>query len=199
MSNLLNHIRQSGCMHFVVHRSELQSYMWIMLLFCGTMTLSGCVEFRHKYSIVKLFVDYNSQEAPAITCERLNHEPAEPVRVDSFRWMYNRPVGKRVDEWQHTQVTGIAQISTQQPMQPMMQPMRNPPEAPLPDAIKFDTAPVSPTPAPKLFPKNQPYDVNEPIAKPPAPIQQISGSVTKQPVQPRKVSYSWLFTTPSQQ
>jgi len=167
-----------------------------VLLLCGTLSLAGCVEFRHKFSIVRLLVDHNSQNAPAITWERLSREPDEPGRVDSYRWMYNRPVGKRVDEWQRTRSVGVAQIQSV----PVAKPMTNPPEAPLSDVLDFDTNPAPPPvppPIPKAYPQSHSSGTDESVANSHTLIQRTSGSQVGRRAERKPPRYSWLFTTPS--
>ena len=66
----------------------------IVLVLLFLQTASGCIEVRGKHSIMRLWADYNSHQQPALSLEKVYHQPYKASRVQYFRWMYNKPAGK---------------------------------------------------------------------------------------------------------
>lgn len=64
----------------------------VVVLLC-LQTASGCIEVRGKHSIMRLWADYNSHRQPALSLEKVYHQPYKASRVQYFRWMYNKPAG----------------------------------------------------------------------------------------------------------
>lgn len=69
-----------------------------MLPLLFALACGGCVEHRSQHSVLRLWGDWNTLGRPALCCERLTHRPYKPARIDHFRWMYRRPVGRLAAE-----------------------------------------------------------------------------------------------------
>lgn len=93
----------------------------IVLVLLFLQTASGCIEVRGKHSIMRLWADYNSHQQPALSLEKVYHQPYKASRVQYFRWMYNKPAGS---------LSGDEQLLLDHQVQDFSQPAAAPDDAP---------------------------------------------------------------------
>ena len=60
-----------------------------------SMCSVGCV-YQGRLSIRRVWADFNTLNEPALFYEKIDHFPSHAVKVDHFRWMYNKGPNPRV-------------------------------------------------------------------------------------------------------
>jgi hypothetical protein len=67
-----------------------------LLAFALFAASSSCCEHQYNHSVRKMWCDYNSFRAPALSFEQFDHLPYPPAQVGYYRWMYDKDPGHQL-------------------------------------------------------------------------------------------------------